>query len=146
MALRLGQARYRSFGARATLSMANRAEPRRTVDRLAATWLHVAMTRVKIAELKDHLSEHLRAVEGGREIEVMDRDRPIARIAPIPKDAPRIHVVPARRAGPPVRSGYCSKNDAIGESVYRLVGAASSRAGRAGRAQGMEARHAADLE
>jgi len=64
--------------------MANRAEPRRTVDRLAATWLHVAMTRVKIAE-------------GGREIEVMDRDRPIARIAPIPKDAPRIHVVPARR-------------------------------------------------
>jgi antitoxin (DNA-binding transcriptional repressor) of toxin-antitoxin stability system len=55
------------------------------------------MTRVKIAELKDHLSEHLRAVEGGREIEVMDRDRPIARIAPIPKDAPRIHLVPARR-------------------------------------------------
>ena len=55
------------------------------------------MTRVKIAELKDHLSEHLRAVEGGREIEVMDRDRPIARIAPIPKDTARIRIVPARR-------------------------------------------------
>jgi prevent-host-death family protein len=40
------------------------------------------MTYVKIAELKDHLSEHLRAVERGAEVVVTDRDRPIARIAP----------------------------------------------------------------
>jgi prevent-host-death family protein len=40
------------------------------------------MKQVKIAELKDHLSEHLRAVESGDEVVVMDRLRPIARIVP----------------------------------------------------------------
>jgi len=40
------------------------------------------MKRVRIAELKDHLSRHLRSVERGEEIEVLDRDRPIARIVP----------------------------------------------------------------
>ncbi|MCA1831669.1 MAG: type II toxin-antitoxin system prevent-host-death family antitoxin [Actinobacteria bacterium] len=40
------------------------------------------MKRVKIAELKNHLSEHLRGVEAGEEIVVTDRDRPIARIIP----------------------------------------------------------------
>lgn len=44
------------------------------------------MTSVKIAELKDHLSEHLRAVERGAEIVVTDRDRPIAKIVPIPTE------------------------------------------------------------
>ena len=38
------------------------------------------MKSVKIAELKDSLSEHLRAVEKGAEIVVSDRNRPIARI------------------------------------------------------------------
>ena len=42
------------------------------------------MKRVKIAELKDKLSEHLREVERGGEIEVTDRNRPIARIVPLP--------------------------------------------------------------
>jgi prevent-host-death family protein len=42
------------------------------------------MKRVRIAELKSRLSRHLRAVERGEEIEVTDRDRPIARILPIP--------------------------------------------------------------
>ena len=46
-------------------------------------WLHVAMKRVKIAELKDQLSRHLREVERGAEVEVTDRDRPIARIVPV---------------------------------------------------------------
>jgi prevent-host-death family protein len=40
----------------------------------------MAMRYVKIAELKDRLSEHLRAVEKGAEVIVTDRDRPIARI------------------------------------------------------------------
>src|SRR5689334_8589896 len=48
-------------------------------DRL---WPDLAMKRVKIAELKDHLSSHLRAVERGATIEVTDRERPIARIVP----------------------------------------------------------------
>jgi len=41
------------------------------------------MKRVKIADLKNRLSEHLRAVEAGAEVTVTDRNRPIARILPI---------------------------------------------------------------
>jgi prevent-host-death family protein len=41
------------------------------------------MKAVKIAELKDSLSEHLRAVERGAEVVVTDRNRPIARIVPL---------------------------------------------------------------
>ncbi len=41
------------------------------------------MKRVKIAELKSQLSRHLRAVERGAEIEITDRDRPIARLVPV---------------------------------------------------------------
>ena len=41
------------------------------------------MKRVGVAELKDSLSRHLRAVEAGEEIEVTDRDRAIARIIPV---------------------------------------------------------------
>jgi prevent-host-death family protein len=41
------------------------------------------MKQVQIAELKDHLSQHLRAVQRGEEIEVTDRKRPVARIVPI---------------------------------------------------------------
>jgi prevent-host-death family protein len=40
------------------------------------------MKRVKIAEFKSQLSRHLRAVERGAEIEITDRDRPIARLVP----------------------------------------------------------------
>lgn len=48
------------------------------------------MSTVKIAELKSQLSRHLRAVEGGAEIIVTDRERPIARIVPIEGDAVRL--------------------------------------------------------
>jgi prevent-host-death family protein len=49
------------------------------------------MKRVRIAQLKSELSRHLRAVERGEEIEVTDRDRPIARIVPVgPRTAVRI--------------------------------------------------------
>jgi prevent-host-death family protein len=45
-------------------------------------WLNLVMKKVKIAELKNHLSEHLRAVEAGADLVVTDRERPIARIVP----------------------------------------------------------------
>jgi prevent-host-death family protein len=54
------------------------------------------MKQVKIADLKDRLSEHLRAVERGEQIEVTDRRRPIARIVPIAGTGPRI--IPAEVA------------------------------------------------
>jgi antitoxin (DNA-binding transcriptional repressor) of toxin-antitoxin stability system len=46
------------------------------------------MNKVGIADLKAHLSEHLRKVRGGRTITVLDRDTPIARIVPVGAEAP----------------------------------------------------------
>jgi prevent-host-death family protein len=40
------------------------------------------MSDVGIAELKAHLSEHLRSVRNGGTLTVLDRDTPIARIVP----------------------------------------------------------------
>jgi prevent-host-death family protein len=54
------------------------------------------MKRVKIAELKSQLSRHLRAVERGAEIEITDRDRPIARLVPIDA-AKKSRLLPAEK-------------------------------------------------
>jgi len=55
----------------------------------------MAMKRVGVAELKDQLSKYLRAAEAGAEVEVTDRERPIARIVPIPAVV-RVAVLPSR--------------------------------------------------
>jgi prevent-host-death family protein len=55
------------------------------------------MKRVRIAELKSELSRHLRAVERGEELEVTDRDRPIARIVPV-RARPDVVITKARVA------------------------------------------------
>jgi prevent-host-death family protein len=54
------------------------------------------MKTVKIAELKDRLSEHIRSVERGTvsEVIVTDRDRPVARIVPIEQSASRVTILP----------------------------------------------------
>jgi prevent-host-death family protein len=52
------------------------------------------MKRVKIAELKSQLSRHLRSVERGVEIEVTDRERPIARIVPIRRERQEVVITP----------------------------------------------------
>jgi len=62
------------------------------------------MKRVKIADLKNHLSEHLRAVEQGAEIEVTDRQRPIVRLVPVRAAAPQIRIIPARQPFAEVRN------------------------------------------
>lgn len=49
---------------------------------------HVVMNKVGIADLKAHLSHHLRKVRGGRTITVVDRDTPIARIVPYDAERP----------------------------------------------------------
>jgi len=61
------------------------------------------MKRVKIAELKNQLSRHLRSVERGTEIEVTDRDRPIARIVPVPESGPLLKTIPPKRPFAEVR-------------------------------------------
>lgn len=43
----------------------------------------MAMKQVGVAELKDNLSRHLRAVEAGEIIVVTDHDRPVARLVPV---------------------------------------------------------------
>ena len=50
------------------------------------------MKSVKIAELKDKLSEHLRAVEAGEEVIVTDRNRPIARIISVQPAEPALSI------------------------------------------------------
>ncbi len=62
------------------------------------------MKRVKIADLKNQLSRHLRAVEQGAEIEVTDRHRPIVRLVPARPAESHIHIVPARRPFAEVRN------------------------------------------
>ena len=46
------------------------------------------MSRVGIADLKAHLSQHLRKVRAGRTLTVLDRDTPVAQIVPYEADAP----------------------------------------------------------
>lgn len=46
------------------------------------------MKSVGIAELKARLSEHLRAVRGGRALTILDRDTPIARLVPYEESEP----------------------------------------------------------
>ena len=43
-----------------------------------------APAKVKISELKAHLSEYLRKVQGGQSVTVLDRDTPIAVLSPPP--------------------------------------------------------------
>ena len=46
------------------------------------------MSKVGVADLKAHLSQHLRKVRRGQTVTVLDRDTPIARIVPYGLDAP----------------------------------------------------------
>ena len=55
------------------------------------------MRQVRIAELKNRLSEHLRAVENGAEVVVMDRNRAIARIVPLPPPGRRVRMIQPNR-------------------------------------------------
>jgi prevent-host-death family protein len=45
-------------------------------------------SRVGIAELKAHLSRHLRRVRSGRTLTVLDRNTPVAKIVPYESEAP----------------------------------------------------------
>jgi prevent-host-death family protein len=54
------------------------------------------MKRIGVAELKNQLSKHLRAVEAGETVEVTDRNRPIARIEPVRSHEPLPIIQPSR--------------------------------------------------
>jgi prevent-host-death family protein len=80
----------------------------------------MAMKRVRIAELKDHLSQHLRAVEGGEEVIVTDRQRPIARIIPATPTRAAISIVQPRRDFITVRDRHRPRVD-LGISSTSLL-------------------------
>jgi prevent-host-death family protein len=62
------------------------------------------MKRVGVAELKNALSRHLRAVESGNEIVVTDHDRPVARLVPIESPGSALVRRPASRPFAEVRN------------------------------------------
>jgi antitoxin (DNA-binding transcriptional repressor) of toxin-antitoxin stability system len=71
-------------------------------DRVAIVVIHdylMVMKSVRVAELKAHLSEHLRSVRRGHPIAVMDRDTPIAQILPLQAEP---GTLPVRRPRPGV--------------------------------------------
>jgi antitoxin (DNA-binding transcriptional repressor) of toxin-antitoxin stability system len=73
------------------------------IDNPGRLWLDLAMRQVRIAELKDRLSEHLRAVENGTEVVVMDRNRAIARIVPLPSPGRHVRLMQPGRAFAEIR-------------------------------------------
>lgn len=52
------------------------------IDDVTTNDYHEVMKKVGIADLKAHLSEHLRNVRRGQTLTVLDRDTPVARIVP----------------------------------------------------------------
>ena len=62
----------------------------------------MVMDAVRIADLKAHLSEHLRAVRRGRTLTILDRDRAIARIVPYDAERRPLTVRPPRPGAPPL--------------------------------------------
>jgi prevent-host-death family protein len=59
-------------------------------------------TRVGVRQLRDHLSRYLEHVEGGSEVVVTDRGRPIARIVPV-GETPLDRLAAAGLVRPPLR-------------------------------------------
>jgi prevent-host-death family protein len=78
------------------------------------------MTTVKIADLKDHLSAHLRAVEAGAEIVVTDRNRPIARIVPVSQPHLAVTIRPPIREFAEIRDRVRPRTD-LGISSTELL-------------------------
>lgn len=53
------------------------------------------MILVGIAQLKAHLSEYVRRAQAGDTVEVRDRDRPVARLVPVPAASLGLTIRPA---------------------------------------------------
>lgn len=60
------------------------------------------MKTVTIAELRNRLSEYLRAVRSGETVLVLNRDQPVARILPAESAPPPLEVRPPLPGSPPV--------------------------------------------
>jgi antitoxin (DNA-binding transcriptional repressor) of toxin-antitoxin stability system len=58
------------------------------------------MSKVRIGDLKAHLSEHLRKVRSGRTLTILDRDTPVAPIVPHSNQPPLLVRRATRKPGP----------------------------------------------
>jgi prevent-host-death family protein len=56
------------------------------LDEMTSDDHNQVMSKVGIADLKAHLSQHLRRVRSGRTITVLDRNTPVAQIVPYDKE------------------------------------------------------------
>jgi prevent-host-death family protein len=59
------------------------------------------MKAVRIADLKAHLSEHLRTVQRGEKLTVLDRDTPVAQIVPYRPVKPEALAITRHKDGLP---------------------------------------------
>ncbi len=71
------------------------------------------MTRVPIAELKSHLSAHLRRVRRGGSVLVLDRQTPVARIVPVDDSAE--DVLPTLPPSQPLQGFRIPKRPLVGD-------------------------------
>jgi prevent-host-death family protein len=71
------------------------------------------MTEVNIAELKAHLSEHLRRVRRGGSVLVLDRQTPVARIVPV--DEPATEGLPGLSPSQPLRGFRVPSKPLVGD-------------------------------
>jgi len=67
------------------------------LDNMTISGHHMVMKSVRIADLKAHLSRHLRSVRAGGTIAVLDRDTPVARLVPWNDAGALLTVRPATR-------------------------------------------------
>ena len=72
-------------------------KPRPKAPRAAESVTPYGETRVMIADLKAHLSRHLRTVRAGGTLTILDRDTPIARVVPVTGRPDRLVVRPATK-------------------------------------------------
>jgi len=71
------------------------------------------MKTVGIADLKAHLSEHLRAVRKGRTLTVLDRDSPVARLVPVEAGPLEVRKATRRAADLPKQRPATSTTDSL---------------------------------
>ena len=73
----------------------------------------VTMKKVGIADLKAHLSEHLRAVKKGRTLTVLDRDTPVAQLVPVDRGTLEICQASRRARDLPPPSPQVAPTDSL---------------------------------
>lgn len=70
----------------------NEARTDSSLDIVTINDYHKVMKGIRIADLKSHLSEHLRHVRRGRTLTILDRNTPIARMVPFKENSGLLQV------------------------------------------------------